>query len=64
MEDLESELSVFIDGVKSGWICTEFRGGERNCAPGGGYLPLFFKLFFSQVGSCRINVEPMRCRDS
>lgn len=60
MEDLESELSVFIDGVKSGWICAEFRGG----VPGGGYLPLFFKLFFSQVGSCRINVEPMRCRDS
>lgn len=45
MEDLESELSVFIVRVKSGWICTEFRDGESNCAPGGGYFTSLFKLF-------------------
>lgn len=64
MEDLESELSEFIDRVESGWICAEFKGGESNCVPSGGYFTSLFKLFFSQVGSCRINFESMRCCDS
>lgn len=46
MEDLESELSAFTVGVKSDWICTEFRDGESNLAPGGVILPLFSSCFF------------------
>lgn len=47
MEDLESELSAFTVGVKSGWICTKLRDGESNLAPGGVILPLFSSCFFS-----------------
>lgn len=64
MEDLESKLSAFIGEVKSGWICMEIKDGESSCVHSRVILPLFFKLLFSQVGSCRIHFDLMRHHDS
>lgn len=50
MEDLESELSVFIVRDKSCWIFADFRDGESNCVPGRGYFASLFKLFFFPSG--------------